>query len=89
MADSITSSTELAIGLDYIAPSTTGGVTKTIYLKLPNPKAGLTESQIRTQMTTFINSQIILDPEGEPFSTTSIGTAYTLKEDKINIDLDG
>lgn len=86
MADSITSSTELSIGLDYV---NIDGNQRTIYLKLPNPKTGLTESQIKTQMTTFINSQIVLDPTGEPFSTTSIGTAYTLKEDKINIDLDG
>lgn len=86
MADTITSSQEIAIGLDY---TNIEGNQRTIYLKLPNPKAGLTESQIRTQMTTFINSQIVLDPTGEPFSTTSIGTAYTLTENKIDIDLDG
>ena len=87
MADSITSSSELAVGLDYTI--TEDGQTKerTTYLKVPNPKANLTESQIKTAMNTFINQQIILDPDGKPFSETSIGTAYTQNETKIDIDL--
>lgn len=85
MADTITSSRELDIGLDY----DDNGTTRTVYLKIPNPKANLTETTIRTQTTTFINAGIVKDPNDEAFSSTSIGTAYTVDETKINIDLDG
>lgn len=85
MADTITSTHELDIGLDYIDD----GKEKTVYIKIPNPKATLTESTIRTQMTTFINAGIVKDPNNEPLSSTSIGTAYTVDETKIDIDLDG
>lgn len=89
MADSITSSSELAIGLDYPHQNEETGTTstRTVYLKIPNPKSNLTEQEIKTAMTTFINQQIIFDPDAQAFSTTSIGTAYTQAETKIDIDL--
>lgn len=83
MADSISSNYELSVGLDY----TDNGKSKTIYLKIPNPSASITESTIRTQVGAFINQGIVKDPTGEAFSTTSIGTAYTQRESKIDIDL--
>lgn len=86
MADTIKSTHELDIGLDYIDDE---GKEKTAYIKIPNPKTNLTESTIRTQMTTFINAGIIKDPNNEPLSSTSIGTAFTVDETKIDIDLDG
>ena len=85
MADTIKSSSELAVGLDY----TDVDKEKTVYLKIPNPSSGLTESTIRTQVGTFINQNIVKSPAGTEFSTTSIGTAYTLDEEKIDIDIDG
>ena len=86
MADSIKSSNELNIGLDYldVGEVTT---TKTVYVKVPNPKANLTGTEIRNAAESFINQQIVKDPQGEPFSTTSIATAYTVREQKIDIDL--
>ncbi len=87
MADSITSSSELAIGLDYTITENEQTKNRTTYLKVPNPKTNLTESEIKTAMNTFINQQIILDPDGKAFSTTSVGTAYTQNETKIDIDL--
>ena len=87
MADSITSSAELSVGLDYTITEGEQTKNRTTYLKIPNPKANLTESEIKTAMNTFINQQIILDPEGQAFSTTSVGTAYTQYDTKIDIDL--
>lgn len=87
MADTIKSTHELDVGLDYY--DALSGKEKTAYIKIPNPKANLTESTIRTQMTTFINAGIIRDPNDEPLSSTSIGTAFTVDETKIDIDLDG
>lgn len=86
MADSITSNFELSVGLDYINAE---NATKTAYLKVPNPKENLTESEIRTAVGSFINAQIVKDPEGNAFSTSSIATAFTTSEEKINIDIDG
>lgn len=90
MADSITSSFELSVGLDYVTGDGKGGIgTKTAYLKVPNPKTNLTESAIKTAVGTFINQKIVTDEEGHDFSTTSIATAFTTSEEKINIDIDG
>lgn len=90
MADSITSSFELSVGLDYVTGDGKGGIgTRTVYLKVPNPKANLTESEIKTAVGTFINQKIVTDEEGHDFSTTSIATAFTTSEEKINIDIDG
>lgn len=86
MADSIKSSFELSVGLDYL---TDDAKEKTVFIKLPNPKTTLTESEIRTAVGTFINSQIVFDPAGNAFSTSSIATAYTTAEEKIDIDIDG
>ncbi len=85
MADTIKSSSELAVGLDY----TDGEKTKTIFLKIPNPVPNPTESIIKTQVGNFIAQQIVNSPSGEQFSATSIGTAYTLDEEKIDIDIEG
>lgn len=85
MADTIKTSFELSIGLDYL----NDGNQKTVYIKLPNPKTNLTETAIRNQMATFIGSQIVFDPLGNAFSTSSVATAYTVNEEKIDIDIDG
>lgn len=87
MADTIKSSNELNIGLDYIDHGNETETTRTIYIKVPNPRANLTGTEIRNAATTFVNQQIVKDPEGNAFSTTSIAEAYTVREQKIDIDL--
>ena len=84
MADTIKSSNDLSVGLEY---TDTDNKTKTIYLKVPNPRSNITESEIRTAMNTFINQQIVKDPEGQAFSTTSVSTAYTVNEQKVSLDV--
>ena len=85
MADSIESSSYLSNTLEYTDTST--NTTKKIEIKIPNPKANITESQIKTAMNTFINEQVVLDPFGNPFSTTSLTTASTVNEQKIKLDV--
>lgn len=85
MADSLTSDSYLSIGLEYLDHETNKN--KTLAIKVPNPKANITETQIRTAMDTFINQQIILSPEGDSFSTTSVSTASTVTEQKIKLDV--
>jgi len=92
LADSITSSFELSVGLEYLTgdgTSSGGTAMRTVYLKIPNPKENLTESEIKTAVGSFINQKIVTDEEGHDFSTTSIATAFTTSEEKINIDIDG
>ena len=84
MADTIKTDNSLNIGLEY---TDADNKTKTIYLKTPNPRNNITETEIRNAMNTFINAQIVLDPEGNPFSTTSVSTAYTLNEQKVSLDV--
>ena len=84
MADTVKSSNDLSVGLEY---TDTDNKTKTIYLKVPNPRNNITETEIRNAMNTFINAQIVKDPEGQAFSTTSVSTAYTVNEQKISLDV--
>lgn len=81
MADTVTTTNTLGIGFEYIDSETQK--TKTVYLKVPNPKNGLTESQIKTAAANLITgaNPILLPPENKsdiPFDTsTGIITAYT------------
>lgn len=84
MSDTVKSSNDLSVGLEY---TDTDNKTKTIYLKVPNPRNNITETEIRNAMNTFINAQIVKDPEGQAFSTTSVSTAYTVNEQKVSLDV--
>ena len=85
MADSITNDKYLSMSLEYTDVETNKA--KSLAIKVPNPKNNITETEIKTAMNTFINQQIILDPYGNAFSTTSLTTASTVNEQKIKLDV--
>jgi len=89
MARTTTTTDTLGIGLEdsEIGSGTTRA--KTIYLKIPNPKADLTESQIKQAVQTLISGEnpILLDTYGEPYnSATAIVAAYTETQEIISLD---
>lgn len=89
MADKVTITKTLGIGYEYLDSETQK--TKTVYLKVPNPKDNLTESQIKTAALNFINGEdpIFLPPNSsEPFDTaTAIATAYREEIQTTNYDI--
>lgn len=92
MADKITEGNSLAIGLqyDYTNPDDEVIKTRTTYIKVPNPKTGLTKQQIQTVMAKLISEDggIILNAEGGTYdSSTALFTAYTEYEKKTEYDL--
>lgn len=92
MADKITEGNSLAIGLtyDYTNPDDQVIKTRNTYIKVPNPRSGLTEQQIRTVAAQLIaeDGGIIRNAEGGTYdSSTAIFTAYTEYEKKIEYDL--
>lgn len=91
MADIVTNSNILGVGLEYT--KTDDGNKKTIYLKIPNPRQELTEALIKEKINLIINGQgtanpILLTPDGQTFdSSTAIVTAYTETSEKIDFDI--
>lgn len=88
MADTITTAKTLAVGMEYISTETEK--TKTVYLKIPDPKTGLTESTVREYAGKMISgaNPILLNPDGEPFDTaTAIVTAYTENVQTQELDI--
>lgn len=99
MADKITETNILAIGVRYISEYATeaGGTDKkkTIYLKLNNPRQGLTEQAIRTVADPLLTTQegqegaFWTDPKGGNFdSSASVFTAYTEYQRIYEYDLE-
>lgn len=87
MADKITEGTILAIGLEY---ESLENKIKTAYVKVPNPRNGLTEQEIKTAMKQLISGEgaILRDAEGDPFdSETAIVTAYKEYTKTIEYDI--
>lgn len=85
MADTITSSSVLAIGINNEANNPEA---KTQYIKLPNPKSGLTENQIKTAVQPGLDSSIYLDNNGVPYTTnSSIVTAYVEEQTVQQLDI--
>lgn len=87
MADKITEGTVLAIGLEY---ESLENKTKTAYIKIPNPRNGLTEQQIRDTAQQLISGEgaILRDAEGDPYdSATAIVTAYKEYTKTIEYDI--
>lgn len=75
MADTITSSAILAIGINN---ENNNPEAKTQYIKLPNPKSSLSEEMIKTAVQAGLTNSIYLDNSGIPYtSESSIVTAYT------------
>lgn len=89
MADKVTVTKTLGIGYEYLDSETQK--TKTVYLKVPNPKDNLTESQIKTAALNFITGEdpIFLPPNSsQPFDTaTAIATAYREEIQTTNYDI--
>ncbi len=84
MADKVTVTNILAVGIEYPDPET--GATKTAYIKLPKPKSNLTEQQIKTNVLPLIRD-VLNDVHNNGFDTaTAIATAYT--EDQTTTELD-
>lgn len=88
MADTITSGTILAVGLEYTDINT--AKIRTTYLKVPSPKNNLTESQIKAAVSQLITGEepILKDTYGNAFSESAIATAYTESTEEIDIDID-
>ena len=89
MSDKVTTSDILGVGLEYMDTETLKA--KTTYLKIPNPKDNLTESQIKTAVTNLISGEnpILLTTQGETFdSATAITTAYRETQEIIEIDIE-
>lgn len=76
-ADTVTASAELHMLFDR-----QNG--KTQDLTMPNPRSDLTESEVKTVMSSIVNGKIILDKEESSF--TSVFSAYI--EEKSIRDLD-
>lgn len=85
MADTLTSDNYLSTSLEYTDHET--NTDKKIAIKVPNPKANLTEQQIKTAMTTFINADILLTPDGDHFTQTDILSASIINETKLKLDV--
>lgn len=90
MADTIKSSAELSVGVEY---RDSKDAKKTAYFKIPNYKANLTEQNIRDSVGAAINTGVFLinDITGhnpETISADQIYTAFTTNETINDIDID-
>lgn len=89
MADTVTTTKTLAIGFEYVDSET--AKTKTAYLKIPNFKTSLTETQIKNAAQNLISGEnpILKDPQDKNFDTaTAIATAYTETVETTELDLE-
>lgn len=92
MADKVTQTKILGVGLEYYHEDTESGKDgmKTVYLKIPTARTGLTKEQIDTAILGLIggNTPILKTTYGDPFDTsTAISTAYTESVSKTEIDI--
>ena len=89
MADSITTSSYLSIGIRNTASQyDEENPAKIQYIKLPNPKVGLTEEQIKTAVQPGIEAQLYIDDKGVVYASDSkIVTAYTDYQTVTSVDI--
>lgn len=95
MADKITETRTLNIGVEYVrATGDKAGTKKTTYFKLTNPKENLTEQEIKNATESLLTPQsgnvnpFWTDPDtGEAMSDAKIFTAYTEYERKLDIEI--
>lgn len=87
MADTVTQTRILGVGIDWY--DTEEDKNKTTYLKIPNPKNSLTESEIKTTVGTLLTNRILNDAKGNALETetTIISTAYTEEQEVIEVDI--
>lgn len=78
MADTITSTSELYIGL-------TNSNDKLQYLQIPNPRpASATEESITSAAEYFVTNKILIDDYGAVISDTEAVTTAYIQNDTIN-----
>lgn len=85
MADKITQTVILGIGIKYTDAET--GKSKTSYIKAPNPRSGITETQIKTAMQNYLTGNIFYDENGEPLTGATTETAYTERTKITDYDI--
>lgn len=86
MADKVTTTKILGIGVEYIDDTATK---RKAYIKLSNPKTSLTQSQI-TNAANYYLQNIITKENDEHFDSDSavVFTAYRETEKKTELDID-
>lgn len=86
MADKITESTVLGIGIEYTTASYDTDLTR--YIEIPNPRSGLTETQIKTAMQNYLTGNVFLDKKtGDTLVGANVKTAYTERTKIIDYDI--
>lgn len=85
MADSITASTIIAGGFEYTDAEK--GTTKTLYIKLPNPKEDLNAEQVKEAFNSIITNKILRDPYAQELPENSLATAYIEEQEVTDIDI--
>ena len=92
MADTVSTSIILGIGVEYTDTETQKA--KTTYLKIPNPKNNLTEQEIKDAAKLLVIGDenntyepLLLTSQGERFSETAILTAYREEQEIIELDI--
>lgn len=87
MADTITTSQELKVGLEYFDAV---GDKKTTSFTILNPRDGLTEQQIRQEVGTALNNNIFIfhmEDAEQPVTSDNILTASTTNQTINNLDI--
>ena len=88
MADKIETSSTLSIGIRNTNGYDEENPAKIQYIKIPNPKTGLTEEQIKTATQTGITNRIYIDDKGVVYASDSkIVTAYTEYQTITTVDI--
>lgn len=85
MADKITENVILGIGIEYTDTQTDKA--KTTYIKIPNPRSGVTKNQIQTAMQNYLTGNIFFDENYEPLVGATTKTAYTERTRTTDYDI--
>lgn len=83
MANKVTEASILGIGIEYTDAE---GKKKTAYIKTPNPRENVTETQIKTAMQNYLTGNVFVDENLDPLTGASVSTAY--KETTRRTDYD-
>lgn len=89
MADKITNTNTLGIGVEYLYSKPgepVGLIIKTTYIKLPNPKSNLDKETITNAALPFAQNILKADT-GAPLSNTTISTAYRETQTTTELDI--
>lgn len=88
MADQITESKILGVGIRNNNNYDPDDPAKVQYIKIQNPKDTLTEQQIKTAVQTGLTAELYIDDKGVTYSSDSkIVTAYTEYQTVTAVDI--